>query len=88
MFIPASVGRGVGESMLFAIFLALLAPDLPQKQAMPDDRLSEADQERLITAFTAGTSERRLFESYGISESSVKRLNRQHGPSKPSSGLC
>jgi hypothetical protein len=40
------------------------------------DRLSEADMERLIVAFTAGTSKRRLAEDYGISESSVKRLIR------------
>ncbi len=32
--------------------------------------------ERLIVAFTAGTSKRRLAEDYGISESSVKRLIR------------
>jgi len=49
------------------------------------DRLGEADQERLIAAFTAGTSKRKLAERYGISESSVKRLIRQHGASKPSS---
>lgn len=51
------------------------------------DRLSEADTERLVAAFVAGTSKRKLAERYGISESSVKRLIRQHGASKPSSGL-
>jgi hypothetical protein len=51
------------------------------------DRLSEADTERLITAFAAGTSKRKLAERYGISERSVKRLIRQHGASKPSNGL-
>jgi hypothetical protein len=40
------------------------------------DRLSEADIERLVTAFTVGTSKRGLAERYGISESSVKRLIR------------
>jgi hypothetical protein len=43
------------------------------------DRLSEADVERLIAACTAGTSKRKLAEHYGISESSIKRLIRQHG---------
>ena len=52
-----------------------------------NDRLSQADMERLVTAFTAGTSKRKLAERYGISESSVKRLIRRHGASKPSSGL-
>jgi hypothetical protein len=47
------------------------------------DRLSEADTERLVTDFTAGTSKRKLAEQYGISESSIKRLIRQHGASKP-----
>jgi transposase len=46
------------------------------------DRLGEADTERLIAAFTAGTSKRKLAGRYGISESSVKRLIRQHGASK------
>jgi hypothetical protein len=45
---------------------------------------SEADEERLIAAFTAGTSKRKLAERFGISESSVERLIRQHGASKPS----
>ena len=51
------------------------------------DRLSETDIERLIAAFTAGTSKRKLAERYGISESSVKRLIRKNGASKLSSGL-
>jgi hypothetical protein len=51
------------------------------------DRLSETDTARLIAAFTAGTSKRKLAERYAISESSVKRLIRQHGASKLSSGL-
>jgi hypothetical protein len=51
------------------------------------DRLSDADMERLVAAFTAGTSKRKLAERYGISESSVKRLIRWHYASKPSSGL-
>jgi hypothetical protein len=51
------------------------------------DRLSGADTEQLIAAFTAGTSKRMLAERYGISESSVKRLIRQHGASKLSCGL-
>ena len=40
-----------------------------------------------LVAFTAGTSKRSLAERYGISESNVKRLIRQHGASKPSGGL-
>jgi DNA invertase Pin-like site-specific DNA recombinase len=51
------------------------------------DRLGEAEIEELIGAFTAGMSKRKLAERYGISESSVKRLIRQHGASKQSSGL-
>jgi hypothetical protein len=51
------------------------------------DRLSEADTQRLVAAFTAGTSKRKLAEHYGISESSVKRLIRQYGASKPPCGL-
>jgi hypothetical protein len=47
------------------------------------DRLSETDTERLFAAFTAGTSKRKLAKRYGISESSVKRLIRLHGVSKP-----
>jgi FixJ family two-component response regulator len=57
------------------------------RQWQVDDRLSEADQERLIADFVAGTSKRKLAERYGISESSVKRLVREHGASKPSGGL-
>jgi DNA invertase Pin-like site-specific DNA recombinase len=56
-------------------------------QRRVDDRLSEADRQRLIAAFTAGTSKRKLADRYGISESSVKRLIRQRGASKPSSRL-
>jgi transposase len=52
------------------------------------DRLSERDRERLVAAFTAGTSKRKLAERYGITESSIKRLIRQHGASKPSRGLA
>jgi hypothetical protein len=52
------------------------------------DRLSEVDTAQLVAAFTAGTSKRKLAERYGISESSVKRLIRQHGASKPSRGLA
>jgi hypothetical protein len=51
------------------------------------DRLSEVDVQRLIAAFAAGTSKWRLAERYCISESSVKRLIRQHGASKLSCGL-
>lgn len=51
------------------------------------DRLCEADIERLIAAFAGGTSKRELAKRYGISESSVKRLVRQHGVSQRSSGL-
>jgi hypothetical protein len=47
------------------------------------DRLSKTDTEQLIAYFAAGTSKRKLAERYGIGESSVKRLIRQHGPSKP-----
>jgi hypothetical protein len=50
-------------------------------------RLSQADTEQLIAAFISGTSKRKLAERYDISESSVKRLIRQHAVSKPSSGL-
>ena len=52
------------------------------------DRLSAADTEQLVAAFTAGTSKRKLAERYGISESSVKRLIRQYRASKPSRGLA
>jgi FixJ family two-component response regulator len=52
------------------------------------DRLGAADTERLVAAFAAGTSKRELAERYGISESSVKRLIRQHGASKMSSDLA
>lgn len=51
------------------------------------DRLSKADIEQLIAAFGAGTPKRELAERYDISESSIKRLIRQHGESKPSDGL-
>jgi len=61
---------------------------LSTRQWRIGDRLSEGDRERLVAAFTAGTSKRKLAECYGISESSVKRLIRQHGVSKPSSGLA
>ena len=37
------------------------------------DRLSEADQERLVSAFTAGTSRRKLAERYGITHTVVGR---------------
>jgi len=58
------------------------------RQWQVGDRLSEADAGRLVAALTAGTSKRKLAERCGISESSVKRLIRQHGASKPSSGLA
>jgi len=45
------------------------------------DRLADADAEQPIVAFTAGTPKRQLAERYCISESSVKRLIRQHGAS-------
>jgi DNA invertase Pin-like site-specific DNA recombinase len=48
------------------------------------DRLTEADAERLIEAFSMGMSKRKLAVRYGISESSVKRLIRRRGASKPS----
>jgi hypothetical protein len=60
---------------------------LSTRQWRVKDRLSEADTERLIAAFIAGTPKRKLAERYGISESSVKRLIRQHGASKASCGL-
>jgi len=47
---------------------------LSARQWRVDDRLSEADAEQLVAAFTAGMSKRKLAERYGISESSVKRL--------------
>src|SRR5260370_13727129 len=50
-------------------------------------RPSAADTEQLIATFTGGASKRELAERYGISESGVKRLIRQHEASKPSSGL-
>lgn len=64
-----------------------LRSDLNHRPWRVDDRLNEADTEQLIAAFTSGTSKRKLAERYGISESSVKRLIRQYGASKPSSGL-
>ena len=42
---------------------------------------------QLIVAFNAGILKRKLAERYGISESSVKRIIRQLGASKPSSTL-
>jgi hypothetical protein len=60
---------------------------LSTRQWRIGDRLSQGDRERLVAAFTAGTSKRKLAECYGISESSVKWLIRQYGASKPSSGL-
>jgi len=51
------------------------------------DRLDKDDIEALVAAFAAGTSKRELAERHGISESSVKRLVRQHGASKLSSEL-
>jgi FixJ family two-component response regulator len=56
------------------------------RQQHVSDRLSETDEQQLVVAFTAGTSKRKLAERYGISESSVKRLIRQHGASKSSNG--
>jgi hypothetical protein len=50
------------------------------------DRLSDADAARLIAAFAAGTPKRKLAERYGISESSVKRLIRQHGRPRSPAG--
>ncbi len=61
---------------------------LSTRQWRMGDRLSERDRERLVAAFTAGTSKRKLAERYGITESSIKRLIRQHGASKPSRGLA
>lgn len=56
------------------------------RQRRVGHRLSNADIEQLIAAFTAGTSKSKLAERYGISESTVKRLIRLHGASKPSNG--
>jgi len=64
-----------------------LRSDLSHRPWRVGDRLSEIDTERLIATFTAGTSKRKLAERYGISESSVKRLIRQHDASKPLSGV-
>jgi hypothetical protein len=60
---------------------------LSTRQWRVGDRMSEADTEQLVAAFTTGTSKWKLAERYGISESSVKRLIREHGASKPLSGL-
>jgi hypothetical protein len=65
-----------------------LCSDRSHRQWRIGDRLSEPDQKQLIADFTAGTSKRKLAERYGISESSIKRLIRQHGASKESSGLA
>lgn len=43
------------------------------------DRLTDADIERLIAEFLAGTSKRELAERYAISFSAVKALLRRHG---------
>lgn len=51
------------------------------------DRLSEADLEQLLAAFTAGMSKKKLAERYGISRGSVRRLIERYGASKVSSGL-
>jgi FixJ family two-component response regulator len=60
---------------------------LSTRQWRIGDRLSQDDLEQLLTALTAGTSKRKLAERHGISESSVKRLIRQHGASKMTKGL-
>ena len=51
------------------------------------DRLGPEELEQLVGAFQRGTSKRQLAERYGISESSVKRLIRLRGASKPSNGV-
>lgn len=56
---------------------------LGTRQRRVVDRLTGAELEGLIAAGTAGTSKRKLAERYGISESSVKRLIRKQGASKP-----
>jgi hypothetical protein len=56
-------------------------------QSRLSDRLSEADLGHLVAAFAAGTTKRELAARYDISDSSVKRLIRQHGASKPSGAL-
>ena len=43
------------------------------------DRLSDADVQELIAAFTAGTSKKKLAERHGISRASVRRLVEQRG---------
>jgi FixJ family two-component response regulator len=60
---------------------------LSTRQWRVGDRLGRDDLEQLIAAFTAGTPKREMAERYGISESSVKRLIRQHGASNLSNGL-
>jgi hypothetical protein len=42
-------------------------------------RLSEAQQRELVARFKAGTPKRVLAQEYGISESGVRYLLRQHG---------
>ena len=47
------------------------------------DRLSDADIELLLAAFTAGTSKKKLAEQYGISRGTVRRLVERRGASQP-----
>lgn len=43
------------------------------------DRLTPAEIKTLVTSYLAGSTIRVLAEQYGISNSSVKRLLREHG---------
>jgi DNA-binding Xre family transcriptional regulator len=41
----------------------------------------------IVMAFSRGTSKRKLAERYGISESSMKRLLRQHRVQQPEDNI-
>jgi Nucleotidyl transferase AbiEii toxin, Type IV TA system len=57
----------------------LTLPNRSVQRRRVRDRLTDADIERLIAEFLAGTSKRELAGRYGISFSAVKALLRRHG---------
>jgi DNA-directed RNA polymerase specialized sigma24 family protein len=65
--------------------LAEVVSSCPEPEApfRVTDRLTTEAEQTLVAGFMAGTSKRELAEQYGISESSVKRLLRRHGATRP-----
>lgn len=49
-----------------------------RRQRLLSNLLSPADVQRLVARFHAGVAKRKLAAEFGISESSVKRLLREH----------